>query len=1322
MAKACSYAPKKGTKTFYKLKKEFGYDTAWKIYGIAMNPKFQNDFKNSLRLDSEGVPSYDSLINNSAILKYAGKQVRKALAKNFPIREDTIDNYSLALDDALKFNKENTLNDKLTAVVEYSNDKITVNLLPKDESSDKKFAEQYALHKLNMKIFDILKPLGVTIGMITDEEVKAGRVGITDFSIAKRLAHDTVSMIRVANNMEGVQALSEEFAHIIVRAMINTPLMQRNLSIMSNEEALRAILKDDYEDVSKFHNGNISLMAEEALGHILQNRMIEYMTESKTSLLDRLIRYIQNKFKRISEKEVNSAISDVESIMSNIAKNVLNSSNNLSKKDLIYSQTDLKLNALSNRTKRNIELLKKAISTEAKRAKISNSESSKKYGDTMVKYINRTLRNTDTTLGVLSYANEALKSLKSSNKYMSTLYSLSLRDRFKALLSVRSTIQSYGEFISDLNDLAIAEEKEDTNDFLRDIVVDDIKGNKSVINTKDIIKELNNEYENITRRYLKEAIPAFAEYLKPILGSEITLEMGDKAGSKVSIEELLRMSESDISFMDRWLDSMGNSSDILLRAFDKVYKEAMDKARLKSISDIKRIQALRLEAESLGIRDFDWMFERDSKGNLTGNYIQEINETQFIRDIDELENRLNDKYGKNPKEDALAAKLAERKEWYSKHSVLLVTGERVADPDIYRNKDFDLLTDNQKMIRDKFLSIKKEMDEQYPANRVSELKAIQMRKDGLQRFLDSANSPSSILDNIKGHLAEEFLDRPDDDNIFGVSSRGLVDFSGKEFMVLPVLFTNRLENPNELTTDIFGSLIAYTSASNNYSALDSIIDPLEVGRSIVTDVRKTKSTRGGQNVSEVFGNYGEKFQNFIFEGKGSNIEKRLDDFFASQVYHKYLKDSGTLNILGTKANKNKLTSWILKGSSLAQLGFNGLTGLANVLTGVCMQNIEAASCEFFNPKELFNADEIYLKYIIPSLSEAASRNKKTKLSLFNELFNVRQDFETTTRNNMKKGILARIFNSDIAYLVQSGGDHWLYSRTAIAMALREKVTVPNKGEMSLWDALQIESAFGNDNIKEMKLPEGTLDSNGNPFNIGAFSRKVAHINQNLFGIYNTDDRNAAQRIIAGRLLLQYRNWMKPQYNRRFQRAQKNLDTDTIEEGYYRTLGRVLMGLKRGEYQLGSVMSELSTTEKANVIRAITELAQLIAISALVHLVEWPDGKNRPWHIKLAEYSARRLEHELGALAPSPILLQETLKTIKSPAASISYVQNLLNLGISALTPTDYFTVMKQGPYKDMTIFEKNLYKSGLPIIGQYKQYQRMVYDIDNSINYYARPQ
>ena len=1321
MANGCVYAPKKGAHTFYKLKKEFGYDEAWRIYGIAMNPKFKENYKNSLSLDAEGVPTFESLMSNDYILRTSNSSIREFLGKNFPKREDTIDNYNLTLEEAKTFNQSSPYRNHLLATVGYNKGgDIGVVLIPRTTESEKKFAEQYATNLLNKRLSEILKPLGVNIGLLQEVEVNSGRVGVTDFSIAKRIASDSISMIRVANNMEGVSALSEEFSHLIIGAMRDTPLVKRNISALSNEDTLKEILGDDYQDVYNFYDGDLELMAEEALGHILQERLIKEVLKEDTNLQDRLVRNIQSKFKRIREVDVAKAINEADSSMSSLAGDILNGNLELNKKDIIQSQREVQFNALSKRTERNISILKNAISTESKRLKIiRGNEKSSEYTTFVLNQLEKSLRDKDTTLGVLQYTNEAIKSLYNIQASLRSLNSANITEKFRILRSIRSTILSYSSFIDELNSATLDESNEEENDFLRDIVIEDKTGHK-VVNVRDALKELNDLYKSVGKSYQKIVIPTFAEFLKPVLGEEITIEMGKKAGSKISIEELLKSSESDISLLDRWLDSMGNSSDILLRAFDKIYKNAVDSSRLKSIKDFRKIQALMQEAESYGIRSYDWMFERYNDGSLTGNYISKVNSAQYQKDLDEFNKYLDDKYGKNPKGKALQGKLAERGEWYHKHSNLTIEGERVPKESIYINKDYLNLSENQKTIRNRFLKIKQEMDNQYPPDRVSRLKAIQLRKDGVQRFIDSAKSPSSIWSNIKEHIKEEFIDRADDDALFGGRS-GILDFEGKEFMMLPVLFTTRLENPNELSTDIFGSLMAYTAASNNYSTLDYIVDPLEVGRSIVSDYREVKSTRGGLGVVERFSILGRTFQKEAIRTNGSNILDRLNDFFASQIYGQYYKDSGVFNILGTKVNKNKLVSLLLRGSSLAQLGFNYLTNLANAVTGVAMQNIEAGSREFFNIRELAKADTIYIKLIGGALAEVNSRVKSNKLSLFNELFNIRNDFDNITHNSMRKSILARIFSTDIAYLGQSGGDHWLYMRTAIAMALREKVIVPGRGEMSLWDALEIRELPNNRDIKEMELPEGTTDINGESFDIGKFSRKIAHVNQTLFGIYNNDDRNAAQRVILGRLVTQYRNWMKPQFNRRFQKKQYNLDTESYEEGYYVTSGRIVLGLIRGQYQLGAVWENLTNIEKANVRRTIVEMAQLAIVVILAEFINWPDDKNRPWALKLAEYSAKRLEHELGTLAPSPIMLQELTKTVKSPAASITQVQNLLNLFTSLMDPRDWTNEIESGKYEGMSTLERNALKSGLPGFAQFQQLDRLIYDVDNAINYYARP-
>lgn len=271
---------------------------------------------------------------------------------------------------------------------------------------------------------------------------------------------------------------------------------------------------------------------------------------------------------------------------------------------------------------------------------------------------------------------------------------------------------------------------------------------------------------------------------------------------------------------------------------------------------------------------------------------------------------------------------------------------------------------------------------------------------------------------------------------------------------------------------------------------------------------------------------------------------------------------------------------------------------------------------------------------------------------------------------------------------------------------------------NLWDALQVEkddNGIAYLNYKKIK------DADGNQFDVAAFGRKITHVNQTLFGIYNEEDQNAASRVAVGRLLQQYRKWMKVQMNRRFQPLQYNLATNTWEEGYYVTMGRILNELVRGKVQIGQIWDELTEPEKANLKRGIVEIFQFAAVWCLANLIEWPDDKKRPWLIKLAEYSSKRAAHELGGLTPSFVFLRENLKTIKTPIPAISVVQNSVELLSSCVDPTDWVDDTQTGPYKGMSTLEKNFIKAPIPGVAQFRQVQKFTGDIDNSIQYYMRP-
>jgi hypothetical protein len=1336
MANSCVIVPSKGAPLFRQLKKQFGYEKAKELFYIAINPKFKNDYKSTLSLDGEGVPSFESFINNSYIKKQLDKnEVINSLQCKYNAVENNIENYQSEVNRAFNFNQTSEYrNSYIATVEEQPNGKLRTVIKERNKYTEEIFKNQYSSQILNQKLSDMFSDIGVTPGKLTDIEIKAGRLGVTDFNVAKSLASDFGSIIRVANNMEGAQAVSEEFAHLIVGCFIDEPLVQRAINLLAKKpEALKAILGDTYEDTVSFYNDNMALVAEEVLGHILQDQMLNSINNETPTLSKRAISKITSKFKNYDLREIEDAINEAETAMSNLAKDVLDGTKTISQADIINKRRDVRLNALSKTIDRNIDILKNALKIEQKRLKLGyDKNDTESLIFSMGKFLNK---ENQTAQGLLLYAQSATEQLKRLQLDLLSVSTQSVNNRFATLKRAKLYLDSYGQFIKAINNALIEDrelefkienhnkelkEGEKPNNEKSDLR-HGIELDGQTIDLQEVVKELSSLSASIESTYYRMAKESFLEFIKPFIGNNLTIPSGKRAGKTIDLKTLIDNADADISFMDRWLDSMGESADVLLQLFDSVVKKAKDNARLKTLDAIHEIQKLRMEAEANGITDFSFMFELDNEGNKTGNYISEINYGQYEKDKKEFLAYTNEKYGKNPTGEEAKAKINELRHWYYTHSSSIWGGRDTPLPSMYRNKNYDSLDENHKNILSKFLAIKEKLDAQLPDNKVNKLKAVQIRKSSTQRLLDSMSSPSVLFENIKENLASSILDRQDDDTLFGDRTKSITGFDGKEWMTLPVLYTSRLENPNELSDDVFGSLMCYAHMANTFEQMDAIIDGLETGRSIVEnpEQRKVKQTRGNKKVIEKFKIKSDTISNFIYT-RNSNIVAKLNDFFESQVYGKYLADHGTFDVFGKKANIQKVTSKVLGLSSFAQLGFNYLANLANVLTGVAMQNIEAVTSQYFSVKELASADKSYAEEMKAFSAELPNRNKKSKLALFDQLFNIKQDFRERLQRSQKKGWFERIFGSSWAFIGQEAGDHWLYNRTAIAMAKRKKVLL-NGQEMSLWDALQVRNVYqGNEEIKELNYKDIT-ELDGQELDVHKFSRQVAHINHRLFGIYNEEDANAANRLAMGRLLLQYRKWIKPQMNARFQALQYSNVMDEWEEGYYRTMLRLGNDLFKGKIQLATCWGQMKDFERQNVIRCVTEILQFLVIWGLANWVEWPDDKKRPWGVKLAEYSMKRLAHETGGLTPSTVMLQEQLKNIKDPMASLGMIQDVLNLFNSCITPEDWTDEISSGPYKGLSTLEKNVIKAPLPGVAPYRQIDKFIGNLDNSINYYVRP-
>lgn len=62
-----------------------------------------------------------------------------------------------------------------------------------------------------------------------------GVKGVADFSNIEKTAEGLISLIRLANNKEGIDALPEEFSHVVIEAVKDNPLINRLIDNIQNK-------------------------------------------------------------------------------------------------------------------------------------------------------------------------------------------------------------------------------------------------------------------------------------------------------------------------------------------------------------------------------------------------------------------------------------------------------------------------------------------------------------------------------------------------------------------------------------------------------------------------------------------------------------------------------------------------------------------------------------------------------------------------------------------------------------------------------------------------------------------------------------------------------------------------------------------------------------------------------------------------------------------------------------------------------------------------------------------------------------------------------
>lgn len=1285
-----------------------------RLYLITKSSEFIKDWNPRLTLDENNEPTLRSLLQKtnfsdiipeSKVLERLNREIgyykrgmdRPALWVN------NDENYQKLLQKVISFNQTSDFRDdyvaKIIKIQDTESPRIFIGVkVEKRNRLNSIDADKMVYNaNLNSRLRDILVANGIAVGALTDLEKRMGINGVTDFDVARTAANGMIEMIRLANGIEGEKALPEEFAHFAIEAMGESPLINRLINNLSSSGLIGEILGDEYETYNTLYKGDTAKLAKEAAGKLLAKHLLKSEPIGQKpykNLLERVISAIKSFFKTINVNRIQKAIYEADKDFGRLARDILNgrmdeeiSIDNIKSSDLFYQTNE--------RIQRDRKVLQNIINNELKRLKIYEKRNPNSQFSTnqrlLIDRLEMELYDNNEIEGIYSFLDNALEELQKVSYRLELLRdtpATNVNERASVLRDVRNYMYSYKNIIEDIRKALVDEERYDDNRYGQRVRV--------------LLNDTSNLLGDLFVKYNSVSMPLFVDFIKPFVGENIMIPFGKFKGKVIKAEDLVKMADKDISFFDRWLDSMADSSDYMLKVMDQAVKKSKEQARSRTIDVMKQLQAATIKLEKAGIKNTDWMFERDSKGDLSGNYISEINQALFKEKVREMFKSLNEKYGKNPVGENAEKYKKERQAWFDAN-MEIVNGKKVPKMSIYGNKQYQRLNAAQKEYYDTVMNIKSQLDSYLPEKYTTLTNAVKIRKDLLER-VKSSDGVRSGAKQIWKSIKDEFIRRTDDVD-FG--DRATVkDFEGNEVQTLPIYFTKLKEgeSANDLSTDIVSTLTAYAAMANDFDEMNKVIDVLELGRDLLRE-RQVIQTQGGKPLVEKFKAVGRKVESKLTkEGEATRFVQRLNDFFEMQVYGRYMADEGTFG--KTNIDKGKVANFVNRVTSMNNLALNVLSGISNIATGKVMMRIESFAGEFFNEKNTITADRIYGQSLPAYLAEIGNRVKTSKLALWDELFNVMQEYEQDVRevNFDRKTWFSRMFGTSTLFFMNNAGEHWMQNRTSLALADAYKMKAPNGKIVSLWDAMEVVPIDKNNKKlgAKLQLKQGYKKADGSDFtqdDIIKFSRRSAAINQRMHGIYNKADRSAVQRLAIGRMGMMFRKWIKPSLNRRFKSASYNYDLDAWTEGYYRTSGRFLLQLARDlretQFNIATRWNELTSTEKANIKRALTETGHFLAVMAIIGLIEWSDDKDRPWLVRMTEYQMRRLYTELGAMIPGKSMISEGLKIIKSPAAGVNTIENILDL-TKLLNPWNYTDEIQSGRYEGHSTAYKSFFES--PVI------------------------
>lgn len=620
------------------------------------------------------------------------------------------------------------------------------------------------------------------------------------------------------------------------------------------------------------------------------------------------------------------------------------------------------------------------------------------------------------------------------------------------------------------------------------------------------------------------------------------VKSGDR---RIEVRDMIDSMEEDITWFDRYFNSAADCGDFVTAVGNKVTKNAnMQADRLASLF-WDRIEELRLQMQDVfGTDNCNMFFEviRNAEGGLTktGNLVSQVNygewenarhefftqlKTEFNEYLADLKKKA---YETNKGVPGYVFRLSDMqrgvlwhkfteprwKKWHEENSepdkTVLGSKRMLPNHVKYHNTQWDELFDtsnptlsstekkakeNRLKLYNALLELKDDMDKLLPQNATVRWRAPQMTGRFSHRFRNLSaqmqKSRAAFGHAVRKKAQDWIVVRPDEAYLFGSNNEfNEIDndpltnplfFEKEKIDRIPIFGVNKLKNMEDLSTDLFGTLMQYGSMAATYSAMERVVDVFELGR----DVLKQRKV-------------------------GNKVESNRNS--ESKAYSRYIKflEKGVYGINVTPPSWDRKGMWRKFANNLSSLGGRILLwgnvhgGIVNTGTGMLEIYKEALAGENFNTDELWKAHQMYFNGLLSGDDDGIWRTvgnglldkqrPMDKNALWIRHWNILSENRAFLHNQKFDAKATSLLDNrlgewfgNMMMLPYSSGEHYMQCIPYYAMGIHEQVYDHEGNRMNLIDAYEIVdgkevSAIGDDtNIlgktpKKLKLKEGIFRS------------------------------------------------------------------------------------------------------------------------------------------------------------------------------------------------------------------------------------------------------